>query len=74
MPKYILKVLQGRQVHNRRCNLRKAVWYMLITVSVAYGYVHSTPAALKFAGEFTDNHIKKLKNSNFLNFFSKQPL
>ena len=34
------------------------IWYMPLTVSVAYGYVHSTPAALKFAGEFTDNYIK----------------
>ena len=31
---------------------------MLITVNVAYGYKHSTPAALKFAGEFTDNQKK----------------
>ena len=34
------------------------VWYMRITVSVAYGYVHFTPAALKLAGKFTDNQNK----------------
>ena len=29
--------------------------YTVSGATLAYGYAHSTPAALKFAGEFTDN-------------------
>jgi len=34
---------------------RSVSGYTVSSATLAYGYVHSTPAALKFAGKFTDN-------------------